>query len=36
MECFYQYAVEYGIDPEKFSIINEAEKKRWAQCLGAT
>src|SRR5688572_5054842 len=26
----YQYAIEHGIDPEKFSIITEAEKNRWA------
>ncbi|CAG8604332.1 5490_t:CDS:2, partial [Diversispora eburnea] len=25
----YQYAIEHEIDPEKFSIITEAEKKRW-------
>ncbi|CAG8645175.1 8741_t:CDS:2, partial [Diversispora eburnea] len=25
----YQYAIEYGMDPEKFSVITEAEKKRW-------
>ena len=30
MECLYQYAVEHGLDPEKFSIVTEAEKKRWA------
>ncbi|CAG8649027.1 7660_t:CDS:2, partial [Diversispora eburnea] len=24
----YQYAIEYGVDPEKFSVITEAEKKR--------
>ncbi|CAG8474032.1 10299_t:CDS:2, partial [Ambispora leptoticha] len=24
-----QYAIEHGIDPEKFSVITEAEKKRW-------
>ena len=30
MECLYQYAIEYGLDPEKFSIVTEAEKKRWA------
>ena len=29
MECLYQYAVEHGLDPEKFSIVTEAEKKRW-------
>lgn len=27
--CLYQHAIEHGIDPEKFSIITEAEKKRW-------
>jgi hypothetical protein len=26
----YQYAVEHGLDPEKFSIVTEADKKRWA------
>ncbi|CAG8760109.1 15765_t:CDS:10, partial [Cetraspora pellucida] len=26
----YQYAVEHGMDPEKFSIVTEAEKNRWA------
>ncbi|CAB4391231.1 unnamed protein product [Rhizophagus irregularis] len=26
MECLYQYAVEHGLDPEKFSIVTEAEK----------
>ncbi|CAG8594813.1 10679_t:CDS:2 [Diversispora eburnea] len=25
----YQYAIKYKIDPEKFSVITEAEKKRW-------
>ncbi|RHZ77910.1 hypothetical protein Glove_168g306 [Diversispora epigaea] len=25
----YQYAIEHKMDPEKFSIITEAEKKRW-------
>jgi len=25
-----QYAIEHGIDPEKFSVIIEAEKNRWA------
>jgi hypothetical protein len=30
MECLYQYAIEHGLDPEKFSIVTEAEKKRWA------
>ena len=29
MECLYQYAVEHGLDPEKFSIVTEADKKRW-------
>ncbi|CAB4379311.1 unnamed protein product [Rhizophagus irregularis] len=29
MECLYQYAVEHGLDPEKFSIVTEAEKHRW-------
>ncbi|CAG8582459.1 9773_t:CDS:2 [Ambispora gerdemannii] len=24
-----QYVIEYGMDPEKFSVITEAEKKRW-------
>jgi hypothetical protein len=27
MECLYQYAVEHGLDSEKFSIVTEAEKK---------
>ncbi|CAG8599463.1 4797_t:CDS:2, partial [Diversispora eburnea] len=26
----YQYAIEHGIDPKKFSVITEAEKKRWS------
>ncbi|CAG8639322.1 3216_t:CDS:2, partial [Diversispora eburnea] len=26
----YQYAIEHKIDPEKFSVITEAEKNRWA------
>ncbi|CAG8647907.1 10414_t:CDS:1, partial [Gigaspora rosea] len=26
----YQYAIEHGMDPEKFSVITEAEKNRWA------
>ncbi|CAG8639207.1 3149_t:CDS:2 [Ambispora gerdemannii] len=26
----YQYAVENDLDPEKFSVITEAEKDRWA------
>ncbi|CAG8540355.1 4027_t:CDS:1, partial [Paraglomus brasilianum] len=26
----YQYAIEHGINPKKFSIITEAEKNRWA------
>ncbi|CAG8655829.1 3251_t:CDS:1, partial [Ambispora gerdemannii] len=26
----YQYAIEHGIDPERFSVITEAEKKRWS------
>ena len=30
MECLYQYAVEHDLDPEKFSIVTEDEKKRWA------
>src|SRR3954469_3547650 len=30
MECLYQYAVEHGLDPKKFSIVTEADKKRWA------
>ncbi|CAH1770640.1 13253_t:CDS:1, partial [Entrophospora sp. SA101] len=25
----YQYAVENDLDPEKFSVITEAEKNRW-------
>ncbi|CAG8599702.1 11969_t:CDS:2, partial [Diversispora eburnea] len=25
-----QYAIEHGMDPKKFSVITEAEKKRWA------
>ncbi|CAG8615474.1 4657_t:CDS:2, partial [Diversispora eburnea] len=25
----HQYAIEHGMDPEKFSVITEAEKKRW-------
>ncbi|RHZ85025.1 hypothetical protein Glove_73g9 [Diversispora epigaea] len=25
-----QYAIEHKMDPEKFSVITEAEKKRWA------
>ncbi|GES99910.1 hypothetical protein GLOIN_2v921480 [Rhizophagus clarus] len=29
MECLYQYAVKHSLDPEKFSIITEAEKHRW-------
>ncbi|POG58395.1 hypothetical protein GLOIN_2v921480 [Rhizophagus irregularis DAOM 181602=DAOM 197198] len=34
MECLYRYAVKHGLDPEKFSIITEAEKKRWTYaCL---
>ncbi|CAG8637040.1 9334_t:CDS:2, partial [Diversispora eburnea] len=28
--CFYQYAIEYGIDLKKFSVITEAKKKRWS------
>ncbi|CAG8724390.1 16927_t:CDS:2, partial [Cetraspora pellucida] len=27
---FYQYAIEHGMDFEKFSVITEAEKNRWA------
>ena len=27
MEYLYQYAVEYGLDPEKFLIVTEADKK---------
>ncbi|RHZ72314.1 hypothetical protein Glove_243g7 [Diversispora epigaea] len=27
--CLYQYAIKHGIDPEKFSVITEAEKNRW-------
>ncbi|RIA82562.1 hypothetical protein C1645_743700 [Glomus cerebriforme] len=30
MECLYQYAIEHGLDPEKFLIVTEADKKRWA------
>ncbi|CAB4382495.1 unnamed protein product [Rhizophagus irregularis] len=30
MECLYQYAVEHGLDPEKFSIVTGAEKHRWS------
>ena len=30
MECLYKYAIEHGEDPEKFSIVTEAEKNRWA------
>jgi hypothetical protein len=30
MEYLYLYAIEYGINSEKFSIITEAEKKRWS------
>ncbi|CAG8667346.1 10665_t:CDS:2, partial [Paraglomus brasilianum] len=30
MECLYQYAIEHGMDPDKFSVITEAEKNRWA------
>ncbi|RHZ69856.1 hypothetical protein Glove_277g14 [Diversispora epigaea] len=26
----YQYAIEHKIDPEKFSVITEAEKNKWA------
>jgi hypothetical protein len=29
MECLYQYAVEHGLDPEKFLVVTEAEKHRW-------
>ncbi|GES77023.1 hypothetical protein GLOIN_2v1649975 [Rhizophagus clarus] len=29
MECLYQYAVEHSLNPEKFSIVTEAEKYRW-------
>ncbi|CAG8621364.1 10364_t:CDS:1, partial [Ambispora leptoticha] len=25
----YQYAIEHKMDPEKFSIVTEAEKNRW-------
>ncbi|CAG8840336.1 22239_t:CDS:2, partial [Gigaspora margarita] len=25
-----QYAIEHGMDPEKFSVITEAERNRWA------
>ncbi|CAG8656389.1 7835_t:CDS:1, partial [Diversispora eburnea] len=28
--CLYQYAIKHKIDPEKFSVITEAEKKRWS------
>ncbi|RIA99801.1 hypothetical protein C2G38_2237718 [Gigaspora rosea] len=27
---FYQYAIEHKIDPEKFSVITDAERNRWA------
>ncbi|GET03519.1 crinkler (CRN) family protein, putative [Rhizophagus clarus] len=27
MECLYQYVIEHGLDPKKFSIVTEAEKK---------
>ncbi|CAH1766752.1 4168_t:CDS:1, partial [Entrophospora sp. SA101] len=30
MECLYKYAIEHGEDPEKFSIVTETEKNRWA------
>ena len=30
MGCLYQYAIKHGMDPEKFSVITEAEKNRWA------
>ncbi|RGB24203.1 hypothetical protein C1646_676543 [Rhizophagus diaphanus] len=36
MECFYQYAIEYSLDPEKFLIVTEADKKRWAGRLGSS
>jgi len=26
----YQYAIEHGMDPEKFSVVTEVEKNRWA------
>ncbi|CAG8835941.1 11877_t:CDS:2, partial [Gigaspora margarita] len=26
----YQYAIEHGMDPKKFSVITKAEKNRWA------
>ncbi|CAG8689736.1 4133_t:CDS:1, partial [Ambispora gerdemannii] len=29
MECLYQYAVENGLDSEKFSVITKAEKDKW-------
>ncbi|CAG8757115.1 hypothetical protein C2G38_2046352 [Gigaspora rosea] len=28
---FYQYAIEHKMDPEKFSVITEAEKNRWTK-----
>ncbi|CAI2193069.1 3530_t:CDS:2, partial [Funneliformis geosporum] len=28
MECLYQYTIKHGLDPEKFSIVTEAEKKK--------
>ncbi|CAG8635494.1 9440_t:CDS:2 [Funneliformis mosseae] len=28
IECLYQYAVKHGLDPEKFLIVTEANKKR--------
>ncbi|CAG8627314.1 133_t:CDS:10 [Ambispora gerdemannii] len=32
----YQYAIEHEMDPEKFSVITEAEKNRWAMgCFSA-
>jgi hypothetical protein len=27
--AFINIAVEHGLNPEKFSIVTEAEKKRW-------
>ncbi|RHZ90040.1 hypothetical protein Glove_9g66 [Diversispora epigaea] len=32
----YQYAIEHKMDPEKFSVITEAEKNRWAMRSGKT
>ncbi|CAG8515952.1 12690_t:CDS:2 [Acaulospora colombiana] len=27
--CLYQYDIKHGMNPEKFAVITEAEKKRW-------